>query len=76
MQCPQIPADDLYDNQPPPPCADCYQRDADLKLGRQLPQPNQRSDLLPQQKLQALKIKVLRERSIIHCVVDKNSGHL
>jgi hypothetical protein len=44
------------------------ERDTDLKLDRKLPQPNQRGDLLPQQKLQALEIEVLRTRSIIHCV--------
>jgi len=45
--------------------------DANLKLGRKIPELNQHSDLLPQQELQTLEMKILRWSAIINCVQKK-----
>jgi hypothetical protein len=47
--------------------------DTNLKLGRKLPELNQHCDLLPQQELQALEMKVLRPRAIVNCVSKSRS---
>jgi hypothetical protein len=70
---PQVSADDLHNYRTYFSRERLAKMDANLELSRKLPELDQYSDLLPQQKLQTLEMKVLRPRPIIDCIRKKQS---
>jgi hypothetical protein len=68
VERPQVSADDLHNHRTLFSRERLAKVDANLKFSRKLPQLDQYSYLLPQQKLQTLEMKVLRPRSIIDCI--------
>jgi hypothetical protein len=73
---PQVSADDLHNYRTLFSRERLAKMDANLKLSRKFPELDQYSDLLPEQKLQTLEMKVLRPRPIINCIRKKRDRGL
>jgi hypothetical protein len=70
---PQVSADDLRNYRTLFSRERLAKMDTNLKLSRKLPELDQYSNLLPQQKLQTLEMKVLRPRPVINCIRKRGS---